>query len=51
MDGFSFAGFIDEIGIGIFGLVYLALYISNSLLGLFNFADSVLKIWFGRESS
>ena len=41
--GFSFycIGLIEKNFFGIFGLVYLILYISNTLHGLFNFVDSV----------
>ena len=31
----------------IFGLVYLVNYISNILLGIFDFLDLVLVVWFG----
>ena len=34
-----------------FGSVYLVLYISNILLGRFDFVDSVLKVWFGKFGS
>ena len=43
-----FAGLIEKIWFGIFGLVHLVLYISDILLGRFDFVDAVLYIWFNR---
>ena len=48
MVGFSFVGWTEKIWFGVFASVYLVLYISNILLGTFNFVDLVWKIWLNR---